>query len=131
MLHEHLRDRLFGVPGSWNIRKCLNPRCGLAWLDPMPLDEDIPQAYENYYTHEEDSAAPDNVARRIYRAVSKGYLASTYRYETVDNPKWARFLGYLIYLNPIRRANIDASVFFWAPSRTGVCSRSAAATERP
>jgi 2-polyprenyl-3-methyl-5-hydroxy-6-metoxy-1,4-benzoquinol methylase len=112
MLHEHLCDRLFGAPGSWSIRRCPNPRCGLAWLDPMPLEEDITKAYRSYYTHGKDSTAPDNVARRIYRAVSKRYLASRYGYERARNSRWGRFLGYLIYLNPIRRANIDGSVFF-------------------
>ncbi|MBD2391784.1 class I SAM-dependent methyltransferase [Aphanizomenon flos-aquae NRERC-008] len=51
LLYQSLKDRLFGAPGEWNLKKCTNPECGLVWLDPMPLEEDIGKAYQNYYTH--------------------------------------------------------------------------------
>lgn len=54
ILYNGLEDRLFGVPGRWNLRKCSNPGCGLVWLDPMPVEEDIGKAYETYYTHGEE-----------------------------------------------------------------------------
>jgi len=46
---------LFGAPGSWGVRACLNPECGLAWLDPAPVEEDLHKAYVNYYTHYVDT----------------------------------------------------------------------------
>jgi len=52
-LHSGLKDRIFGAPGEWNLSECSNPECGLVWLDPMPIEEDISKAYENYYTHDE------------------------------------------------------------------------------
>jgi len=51
LLYESLKDRLFGAPGEWNLKKCTNSECGLVWLDPMPVEEDIGKAYQNYYTH--------------------------------------------------------------------------------
>ncbi len=51
LLYERLKDRLFGAPGIWNFKRCPNPECGLLWLDPMPVEEDIARAYESYYTH--------------------------------------------------------------------------------
>jgi 2-polyprenyl-3-methyl-5-hydroxy-6-metoxy-1,4-benzoquinol methylase len=51
LLYSNMADRLFGAPGLWNLRQCENPDCALAWLDPMPLEEDIGKAYETYYTH--------------------------------------------------------------------------------
>ena len=51
VLHENLEDRLFGAPGTWNLKRCPDRACGLVWLDPMPLEEDIGKAYKNYYTH--------------------------------------------------------------------------------
>jgi 2-polyprenyl-3-methyl-5-hydroxy-6-metoxy-1,4-benzoquinol methylase len=51
MLYKDLPDRLFGVSGQWNLRKCDNPVCGSTWLDPMPLECDLPIAYKSYYTH--------------------------------------------------------------------------------
>lgn len=50
-LYQCLRDRLFSAPGEWNLKKCPNPQCGLVWLDPMPIEEDISKAYHAYYTH--------------------------------------------------------------------------------
>jgi 2-polyprenyl-3-methyl-5-hydroxy-6-metoxy-1,4-benzoquinol methylase len=50
-LYQGLRDRLFGAPGEWNLKECPNPECGLIWLDPVPVEEDIGKAYQNYYTH--------------------------------------------------------------------------------
>lgn len=55
-LHQGLKDRLFGAPGEWNLKRCQNPECGLVWLDPMPSEEDIGKAYAAYYTHQENSA---------------------------------------------------------------------------
>jgi 2-polyprenyl-3-methyl-5-hydroxy-6-metoxy-1,4-benzoquinol methylase len=52
LLYQSLKDRLFGAPGEWNLKKCTNPECDLVWLDPMPLEEDIGKAYQTYYTHE-------------------------------------------------------------------------------
>ena len=50
-LYKHLVDRLYSVPGSWNIRRCSDSRCGLLWLDPVPLD--CSEFYDTYYTHQD------------------------------------------------------------------------------
>ena len=55
MLYRGLQDRLFAAPGRWNFKRCPNPDCGLVWLDPMPIEEDIGKAYETYYTHKEET----------------------------------------------------------------------------
>ena len=60
-LYEGLKDRLFNAPGEWNLKRCPNPQCGLLWLDPMPLEEDIGMAYETYFTH----AAPEDAPHRL------------------------------------------------------------------
>lgn len=51
LLHESLRDQLFGAPGNWSLRRCSNDSCALLWLDPCPIEEDIARAYATYYTH--------------------------------------------------------------------------------
>lgn len=51
MLHEGLKDKLFGAPGEWSLRRCSNRSCGLVWLDPCPIEKDIIKAYQVYYTH--------------------------------------------------------------------------------
>lgn len=50
-LYESLKDELFGVRGSWGFRCCVNPVCGLIWLDPAPLAPELFKAYRSYYTH--------------------------------------------------------------------------------
>ncbi len=51
MLHDALKDQLFGAPGDWSIRRCSSNACGLLWLDPRPREDDIAKAYQTYYTH--------------------------------------------------------------------------------
>jgi SAM-dependent methyltransferase len=51
VLHANLRDRLSGVDGTWDIRRCPDSRCGLAWLDPRPLESDLSALYADYFTH--------------------------------------------------------------------------------
>jgi SAM-dependent methyltransferase len=51
LLYKGLKDRAFGAPGTWNLKRCPNPSCGLIWLDPMPTELDIAKAYERYFTH--------------------------------------------------------------------------------
>jgi 2-polyprenyl-3-methyl-5-hydroxy-6-metoxy-1,4-benzoquinol methylase len=54
-LYEDLTDNLFGAPGIWNLVQCPDPKCGLVWLNPMPVDDDLGQAYAKYYTHGEEA----------------------------------------------------------------------------
>lgn len=78
MTYKGLSDRLFAVPGLWNLKKCENNECGLIWLDPMPLEEDIHKAYSSYYTHGDEAALDQtfnqrsiNVLTRIFRLFLK------------------------------------------------------------
>ena len=66
-LYEHLRDRLFGAPGEWTLVRCGNASCGLVWLDPMPLEEDIGRAYDSYYTHANSQAGQSLASRLLFR----------------------------------------------------------------
>jgi SAM-dependent methyltransferase len=50
-LHTGLTDRIFGTKGLWDISRCSNTGCKLAWLNPMPLESEIGKAYQQYYTH--------------------------------------------------------------------------------
>jgi SAM-dependent methyltransferase len=50
-LYAGLTDRLFGAPGKWSLKRCPAAKCGLVWLDPIPLESDIGRAYSGYYTH--------------------------------------------------------------------------------
>jgi SAM-dependent methyltransferase len=88
--HAGLQDRLFGAPGEWAMHRCENRRCGLCWLNPMPVAEDISVAYEGYYTH---AAADENEApaggrwkqwlRRLHRVAMDLTSTTTARREAL------------------------------------------------
>jgi len=68
---QGLRDRLTGVPGAWSARRC--PACGLQWLDPRPVEEDIGKLYgEGYFTHEESAWRPGRVREFLAGAILAG-----------------------------------------------------------
>src|SRR5687767_4257484 len=48
-----LSDRVYNVPGEWNLWRCDNAACGSVWLNPCPIPSDIPRLYETYFTHGE------------------------------------------------------------------------------
>ena len=65
-LYQGLSDRLFGAPGMWNFSRCPAGDCGLVWLDPMPLEEDLPLAYREYHTHDDPPDSPRGPAHWLY-----------------------------------------------------------------
>lgn len=73
VLYSDLTDRLFAAPGRWQLKQCPRPDCGLVWLDPAPLPEDVGLAYQEYYTHPEPVGV---VAKLKYLVLSRGYRAA-------------------------------------------------------
>lgn len=112
LLYQSLKDRLFGAPGEWNLKKCTNLECSLVWLDPMPLEEDIGKAYQTYYTHQDTSNIPNTWPRRFYRLIKEGYLANKYGYLNSKVATWQKLLSILMYFDPGRCANLDFGVMY-------------------
>ncbi len=112
-LYRNLKDRLFGAPGSWNIKRCPRPSCGLAWLDPMPSQEDLGKAYKNYFTHEapddRSSIRRNDLLKQACQLVKDGYLAQRLGYATAKS-NWQKAAGLVLYLLPSRRAFLNQSV---------------------
>jgi 2-polyprenyl-3-methyl-5-hydroxy-6-metoxy-1,4-benzoquinol methylase len=73
VLYGAIEDPIYRTAGHWRIRRCSSLGCGLAWIDPLPREEELAHAYAEYYTHE--SAAP---ARR-WRALALSLVARTWR----------------------------------------------------
>jgi len=118
-LYNGLRDRLFGAPGIWNLKQCTRSECGLAWLDPMPLEQDIGKAYAGYHTHADFPKPSDSWLRRAYSLVRQGYLSRKYGYYRTLLSKWREALGLLMYLVPRRRAFVDAQIFYLPAKNPG------------
>ena len=109
-LYAGLQDRLFGTPGEWNISRCQNASCGLLWLDPMPVEEDLWKAYQTYYTHG-DRPVSGSLVRNLYHRIKDGYLAHRFGYSGARVNPVFRVLGFVLYLFPGRRAIADFEVF--------------------
>ncbi len=85
-LHADIRDHIFGAPGVWSLRQCVARECGIAWLDPQPLAEDIGKLYASYHTHDvqqADAADDDGMAN--------AELVYGLRYS-----RWRRALGAIV-----------------------------------
>lgn len=112
-LYAELEDRLFGTSGRWSFRRCGGDDCGLIWLDPMPLEEDIHKAYVRYYTHTLRQGG-NGLVRRLFDNAKRGYLANHYGY-AANVGAGARLLGLLPWIYPGRPAELDFSVM-WLPA---------------
>jgi SAM-dependent methyltransferase len=117
-LYDGLSDRLFSAPGKWNLRRCLNTKCELIWLDPMPMVEDIHIAYRNYHTHEDESP-PSAFPYRFYNAVRYGYLRHRFGYTKGVGARWYQFLSPLAYLHPAGSDHAKAAAMFLPAPRVG------------
>jgi 2-polyprenyl-3-methyl-5-hydroxy-6-metoxy-1,4-benzoquinol methylase len=112
LLYSDLEDLLFHCdPGKWNVKQCPDPACRLAWLDPMPLAQDLAKAYRTYYTH--DAAAARNglirTLKKVFDYARKGYLAWKFGYqEAATGPQ--KLAGLLLYLFPRYRLKAELSV---------------------
>lgn len=90
--YHHLKDRLFGVGGSWQIRECSNKTCSHLWLDPSPINEDIHLAYADYFTHQDKSQLRISLLQRIVLA----HQARHFGYPPQDIHFTHKFLSLLL-----------------------------------
>lgn len=111
-LYDGLRDRFFGAPGIWNLKRCRAPQCGLVWLDPMPTEDDIAKAYRNYLTHGCLPVSRDTWLRRIDRSIARAYIAHKYGYNREQIAAWQKTLAFLPYLYPGRKEEFDKEVMY-------------------
>ena len=122
MLYEGMRDRLFGAPGEWNLRRCPNRDCGLLWLDPMPLEADIGKAYADYFTHEVPSAvsaSPPSFRRRIATLVRSAYLAHRFNCGDDAGKRFRWLLALPILLSRIECDSLDIPSRYLAVAAKG------------
>jgi len=93
-LYEGLRDRLYGVPGTFGFWHC--PDCGFIWLNPRPIREDIPRCYENYYTHQApETGSPDRSGklRKFRDHLRQSILEACYGYPPEDGRRLLRLVA--------------------------------------
>ncbi len=99
-LYCGLTDMLRTTSGYWDLKQC--HKCGLLWVDPMPLQDEIHKAYEEYPTHEDN--LPGN---SVKETLKKGYLSLRYGYGSATLTNKA--IGALLWLVPYKRLATE----FW------------------
>lgn len=107
-LYQGLQDRLFGARGTWNLKYCPNPACGLAWLDPMPLEEEIWKAYSNYFTHVKIQQR-SGLLYQVYLYARNGYWAKRFGDSTTKS-RWQMLAGAFFHIHPWYREALDLTV---------------------
>jgi len=90
-LHHDLNDHLFGVGGAWQLKQC--PSCGLAWLDPTPVEGDIGKLYRKYSTHIAGTAGHSNDDSSFAQRVTDALLAESFGYRERAPDFWAALAG--------------------------------------
>ncbi|MSU59250.1 MAG: class I SAM-dependent methyltransferase [Pedosphaera sp.] len=111
ILYSNLRDRSFGAPGEWNLRRCPKFGCGLIWLDPLPTEEDIGKAYASYYTHAQPAPGA-SIVRDVVYAVWKSYLRVRFGYTQGVGPAWHDLFSPLALLHPGGRDELDSAAMY-------------------
>lgn len=107
--YSGLRDKLYGAPGTWRIKRCSNARCGVYWGDPAPHPDDLALAYRGYYTHASDPEGRRPSAFNF--AVRTAYVARRLGYRNGE-AWWPRQLSRLVPLLPERSQSALYSRFY-------------------
>jgi 2-polyprenyl-3-methyl-5-hydroxy-6-metoxy-1,4-benzoquinol methylase len=73
LLYSGLSDPTFDAPGKWELVECLNNSCGVIWVNPRPLADQVQHLYTRYYTHEASGFAEpkSGFTRIVKKALSK------------------------------------------------------------
>jgi 2-polyprenyl-3-methyl-5-hydroxy-6-metoxy-1,4-benzoquinol methylase len=113
-LHEGISDLMLGTPGRWRIVRCRSEECGLLWLDPRPVPEDLASLYAGgYFTHdaEPERGQGPGLRDRVRRAIQERLLGYPARASVPD-----RALAMWVSLVPWFRAAALRDLY-WLPAR--------------
>ena len=77
LFYRDVPDYRGSLGGTWSHRRCATPGCGLVWMDPVPVEEDMGEAYREYYTHQGQTASYPvlSALRAAYLRHRMGYAA--------------------------------------------------------
>lgn len=114
LIYANLKDRLYGSSEGWNIRKCVNPECGLLWLDPLPLESELWKAYSCYYTHGDLDKDKFSLLNRIEAQYIKRKYTANKSGSLAD-----RLLGYIMYFLPTEKVEADFKMMYLNSSPGG------------
>ena len=88
------RDRVFGVPGRFNLVQCKD--CGLIFINPQPDQKDL----KAYYPKEYYASDPSHY--REYSLLRRAVLEAYFGYDTSSRPSLCRRFSGKCVLFPFR-----------------------------
>ncbi len=104
-------DRLFGVPGTWNLSACSNEICGTYWVNPAPDLNELHRLYDTYSTH----GTPPQIITESDTLLSKIRQAVLYRelnYHSSQSSTQNFLYNILSYIHPAWRDTQLANTFY-------------------
>ncbi len=116
-LHESVPDRFRITAGVYNLKVC--PACGLAWLDPMPLDEDLGKCYDNFFIPENLCFIPQGGGslffHRLWDSLKMDVLYSLYGYKHLFRNRFHAIAGFVLSGLPLARYKAESVIRGFIP----------------
>lgn len=103
VLYEGLCDVRYGIKGSFGMKRC--DACGLLWLSPRVVKEDVHEYYARFFTHppvaQNEVRSAAGFLDRLKDAVREIVLCGYYGYRHLHQKHFfcflGKFLGYFRY----------------------------------
>jgi SAM-dependent methyltransferase len=118
LLYENLKDRLFNVEGEWSLMQCEAPDCGLVWLNPRPINEDIGKLYEEYVTHDIVQGEPTLFAK-VETMLQSEELMTSCGYQSDNTNIFVKLYGRFRSMFGYRLETVESSVMWLKASERG------------
>jgi SAM-dependent methyltransferase len=116
-LYQDIPDRCKSTSGSFNFRKCLE--CGLLWLDPMPVEEDLGKCYDGFFIPEdiqiEQKVSANNHFSRVKESLKKSIVYARYGYSHLIKNKFLWFLSFLLGKIPVLLSKAEYEIYGFLP----------------
>ena len=115
LLYKEMCDRLFSAPGIWNFFRC--PKCGLIWLNPRPLSDEINKIYASYFTHTEGDRNQRWVL--LKNQIKWAIIATDFGYNSLLKKSSSRLIGRVLSLLPGVKEMAELSIMCLDGHRKG------------
>lgn len=114
--YTNMHDPVWGAAGMWSFFRC--PGCGLAWLNPRPIPEDVGKLYGNYLTHDTTGKSiPKSASLR--QSVRRAILAAVFGYDDVLNIRKQKWLGKVLSLMLPLKDVVGMGIMYLSAARRG------------
>lgn len=109
-----VEDHVYGVPGRWDLDRCINQACSVIHLAHDLTAAEIRSFYQNYSTHSPPVLNATGL-KGFYRAALKHIIHRRLSYPTMQRGR-AAILGRVLEAIPFFR-EMAASRAYWLPHR--------------